>query len=359
MTNSRGLRVTDNVLIIESDDWGAIRTPSAAALDRMTEKGLQLADTFYKFDSLASEDDLDFLFNVLHKVRNIDGDSVKLTANTIVANPDFQKIRDGKFRSYFYEPFTDTLAQYPKHSKSFDKWRQGMAENIFRPQFHGREHLNINRWLRRLQEGDKDTLFCFDQKTTYSGFGDYSFMEAFDWDSEKDVSLHQAIIADGLELFEKIFRFKSKSFIAPCYNWDSSLDPNFPQMGIEILQSSKHQLVPTGQFGQYIKKRHHFGELRGGCPMYNLRNCVFEPSMNPNKDWVDSCLAEIQSAFTFRKPAVICSHRVNYIGFINEKNRDFSLCELERLLLKVVQKWPEVRFVFTDQVKNFISNENG
>uniref|UniRef100_UPI0040496F24 hypothetical protein n=1 Tax=Flavobacterium sp. TaxID=239 RepID=UPI0040496F24 len=87
---------------------------------------------------------------------------------------------------------------------------------------------------------------------------------------------------------------------------------------------------------------------------YNIRNCFFEPSSAPDRDWVDSCLVQISSAFLWNKPAVICSHRINYIGFIDEKNRDRGLRDLNNLLKKIVQKWPEVKFISTDELDQFL-----
>jgi hypothetical protein len=39
--------------------------------------------------------------------------------------------------------------------------------------------------------------------------------------------------------------------------------------------------------------------------IYTVRNAFFEPFLNPNKDWVNSCLLEINSAFDKNKPAII------------------------------------------------------
>ena len=79
--------------------------------------------------------------------------------------------------------------------------------------------------------------------------------------------------------------------------------------------------------------------------------------MNPDKDWVDSCLAQISNAFLFNKPAVICSHRVNYIGFIEQANRDRGLKNLSKLLHLIVKKWPEVRFISTDQLVEIMKED--
>ncbi len=74
-----------------------------------------------------------------------------------------------------------------------------------------------------------------------------------------------------------------------------------------------------GHFDQYTPLKHTFGETNALGLKYNVRNCIFEPSMNPNRDFVNSCLAQITSAFLLEKPAVICAHRINFVGYIDEK----------------------------------------
>jgi hypothetical protein len=349
-TNYKGNRVNTKYVIIESDDWGAIRTPSKDALTKFTDKGIDINNSVYKYDALASESDLDALFNLLLEFKDVNGSYAKFTANTIVANPDFAKIRQGGYTTYHYEPFTDTLARYPEHSQSFAKWQQAIKEGLFKPQFHGREHLNIKRWLERLRAGDELTRFCFDLETTYSGEGDYSFMEAYDWDTKYEVTGQNEIIQQGLQLFYEIFGYHSASFIAPCYNWDMGIEPTLLGNGVKIVQGRRVQLMPTGEFDRYKNKPHHFGEINANGIHFNIRNCFLEPSLKPHKDWVDSCLAQVNNAFFWGKPAVVCSHRLNYIGFIEPGNRDRGLKDLKQLLQNIMKKWPEVEFITTDQL---------
>lgn len=58
------------------------------------------------------------------------------------------------------------------------------------------------------------------------------------------------------------------------------------------------------------------------------------------------------------KPAIICSHRVNYVGFIDEHNRDRSLKMLGRLLGKILLKWPEVEFMTSNNLADIILREH-
>ena len=355
LINRKGKSVTKKLVVIESDDWGAIRTPSKDAVQAFQKKGLDLGNSIYKVDALESKDDLELLFSVLAKHRDRSGSAAKITANAIMANPDFDKIRASNFTEFHYEKFTETFQKYPKHANNLNLWLEGKSNGVFQPQFHGREHLNYKRWLKVLQQNNEAAHFCFDRNATYSGTGDYSFMEEYDWDSTEDIPEQKSVIADGLNIFKETFGEISRSFIAPCYNWDPLVEVVLREHGVEWIQGLRSQLIPTGTFDQYTSLRHTFGESNSLGIKYNIRNCMFEPSMNPNRDWVNSCLAQISSAFHWNKPAVICAHRINFVGFIDEKNRDRGLQDLDLLLTSILKKWPEVHFISTDELSQYIN----
>ncbi|MCA6423946.1 MAG: hypothetical protein IM568_14195 [Flavobacterium sp.] len=347
--NVSGKTVNRKLVILESDDWGAIRTPSKEIVNYFEKSKIDVSKSIYKNDALESQTDLELLFDVLHKHKGSDGQPAIMTANAIMANPDFKKIKESDFQNYFWEPFYTTFQHYPEHQNNLSLWKKGMELGVFQPQFHGREHVNIHRWMSALKGNSERVRELFDFGTTFSGIADYSFMESFDWNSPEEVETHKKILAEGLAVFETTFGFASKSFIAPCYTLDSKLNSFLASQGIEWMQGTRSQLQPTGTFNRYTLIRHSFGQENNGL-RYNVRNCFFEPSMLPSKNWVDSCLAQIQTAFLFSKPAVICSHRINYIGFINHKNRDRGLHDLNALLKAIVTKWPDVRFITTDQL---------
>jgi hypothetical protein len=82
------------------------------------------------------------------------------------------------------------------------------------------------------------------------------------------------------------------------------------------------------------------------------RNCFFEPS-GRDKDWVDSCLRDIELAFRYGKPAVISTHRVNYVGDRNADNRDFGLKQLDKLIKLMLLKWPDIEFTNTPKLFDY------
>lgn len=114
-------RIKEKILIIESDDWGAIRTPSKEVLEKFIANGCDLKNSIYKYDSLETSKDLEILFNVLNRYKGADGLPAQITANAIMANPDFQRIKDSNFHYSFscvYFVFLFFLNRFEDHSQA-------------------------------------------------------------------------------------------------------------------------------------------------------------------------------------------------------------------------------------------------
>ncbi len=94
IVNIPGKRLGKKLLVFESDDWGSLRIPDAKAFDTMVTDGLISAnDPFSKYDALETRDDLHALFTVLKKYKDKKGNHPVFTANMVMANPDFDKIK--------------------------------------------------------------------------------------------------------------------------------------------------------------------------------------------------------------------------------------------------------------------------
>lgn len=108
-----GWRCRRPIVVIESDDWGCLRTSSREAYDRLAALGYPMERSPYSLDALETDEDLDRLFEVLASVKDSRGRPACMTANMVTANPDFARIRAADFSEYFYEPATATLARSP------------------------------------------------------------------------------------------------------------------------------------------------------------------------------------------------------------------------------------------------------
>ena len=364
ISNIPGNSIDRKIVVIESDDWGAVRMASKDAYDRLLEIGIKPSSAdearYLENDALASEKDLVSLFDVLSSVKDKNRNSPLFTVVGLVANPDFDKIRECNFEKYYYEPFTVTLNRYPEHSKSFGLWKEGIANRLFMPQFHGREHLNVSSWLKALRYGNFDTLGAFNNRvygiTPRQPINNISYQAAFDIDELKEIEYQKSIINEGLELFEQLFGYKARFFVPSNGPFNNSLEEVLHECGIKYIGASKIQMEPMGN-GNFQKKYHYIGQKNHFGQIYITRNCFFEPTSNLKTDWVDSCLHEIRIAFRWKKPAVISSHRVNYIGFINPTNRDRGLFQLKDLLIRIVKQWPEAEFMTSDELGDYLVNK--
>lgn len=354
----RGWTSDRKIVVFESDDWGNIQMPNRKVYEKSLAGGIRVDKCPYcRYDTLASVNDFEVLYEVLRNHKGAKGNHPVITANTIVANPDFQKIKESNYEQYHFEVFTDTLKEYP--NRSFDLWQQGMDEKLFHPQLHGREHVNVCRWLSALQRGSKELRYAFDN--AYYGLtkkasseGNINFVSPLDYDDEHGRQMAAESVNQASDIFLDIFGYRSKSFIGPSYYWDDDIEKILAKKGTQYLQGKNFQKTTTN--GRIY---HYTGQINDNRQIYLTRNVEFEPvvPMNESKDWVSETLAEIALAFKLKKPAIISSHRVNFIGSIVEVNRTNNLKLLDNLLGEMLSRWPDIEFMHSAQLGDLIKKE--
>lgn len=359
-----GWRTGRKIVVIESDDWGSIRMPSRSVYQKLLRAGLDLNGgdglRYSLFDSLEPSSDLELLYEVLNSSKDHTNTSAVLTANCVVANPDFEKIRYGCFQEYYYEPVTETIKRYSGCGDTYKLWKEGVNSRVFMPQFHGREHLNISAWMKALRAHDNETLMAFDEgmwafmpKHFYNNGIEYE--AAFQLAELSEIEEHKEILKDGLGLFEKLIGYKAEYFVPPNGRINNRLNITCLEKGIRFRSASNIQQEPVAN-GRNKKVLHWLGQKDSTGIHYIIRNCVFEPSQQ-GKDWVDSCLNDMKIAFRYHKPAIISTHRVNFIGIHDVANRDHGLKELARLLKSILKTWPEAEFMPANHLGNLIAGK--
>ncbi|REL23942.1 hypothetical protein DYD21_20615 [Rhodohalobacter sp. SW132] len=361
LVNMGGWRTNRKIVVIESDDWGSIRMPSTEVYDKLLNKGVPVDKSPYcRYDSLASETDLEALFETLSKFQDSNGNHPVITANVLTANPDFDKIRDSGFQKYYFEQISETFKRYPEHENSLTLWKKGDKKRLFHPQSHGREHLNVPFWLKLLRNDEYDFRLAFDNRCWGLSSDIYpkmkkSIQASFDADTADEIEDHKKIIKSGLKIFEEIFGYRTASFIASNYIWSSELNPVLKKEGVRYLQGMKYQKLPgLNEKSRSMERRYLGGKNKNG-QLNLVRNCSFEPSLSVDKDYaLDSCLNGVSTAFLWRKPAIITSHRINYVGFLHPENRDCNLKLMRKLLQRILDKWPEVEFMTSDELGQVI-----
>lgn len=362
ITNIHGWATNRRIVVIESDDWGSIRMPSAEVYRACLKAGYRVdLNPFDKYDSLASKDDIEVLFQTLLSYKDRNGKFPVITANCVVANPYFDKIKLDGFSHYHNELITETFKSYPRHTDNFNLWKEGNNLGIFHPQFHGREHLNVSKFMHALKKNDPDALFAFSNNMPGIGRKGNSypanyFIEATNYSSEEDKTEKLSYYLKGLEIFEKLFGYKSVSIAPPNYTWSNDFNEPVVAKGVQFIQGLRKMKEP--RFGcepVYHPRKQGLTNSSGLTDL--VRNCTFEPTLYPYSDSVDGCLLDISNAFKFNKPAIICSHRINYVGYINLSNRDRTIKLLNNLLSRALLRWPDIEFYTSEDLGNSIRHE--
>lgn len=365
VSNIPGWRTKRHIVVIESDDWGSIRMSSKEAFDRMLKAGMPVDRSHYNlYDSLECNDDLEQMYETLSKFKDSTGRHPVITGVNVVANPDFEKIKENNFTEYIYEPYTETCKRYANHDKVYELWKEGIEKRLMLPIFHGREHLNAQFWMRALRDENKSTLVGFENEVTgmpgIKGEKLPDFQAAFQIDTINDLVYQKEVLKTGLDLFEELYGYRSRYFVPTNGPFNNTLEKDLNEHGVKYINTGKKQKEPLGN-GQYKINTRFIGDKNQYGQIYITRNCFFEPSSSgfekpANTDWINNCLKEIEIAFRWRKPAVISSHRVNYIGYLHPENRERSLKQLSELFSKMLKKWPNIEFMTSVELGDLIAS---
>lgn len=364
ISNIPGWRTKRKIVVFESDDWGSIRIPSKEVYSIFVNDGIPLnKNHFTKFDSLERNQDLEGLYSVLKRHKDKNGNNPIFSAMFIPSNPDFEKIKESGFSAYFYENSIDTLDAYPSHNNVYNLWNQGVNEKIFMPQFHGREHLHILSWIRNLNSDFPITKKAFDYNFTgvnpdMTNEKRIDYQAAFYLEIPEQLDVMKLVIVEGLVEFNKIFNFKADYFVPPNGPFNNSLESTLKLNGIKFIGTPKLFKNYLG-FDKFENEFRYLGKRNSIDQVYITRNGSFEPSrVDRPIDWVSHCLSDIKSAFMMKKPAIISTHRVNYIGALSETNRDNGLKLLDELIGSILKLWPEVEFLSSSELGEAISKQN-
>lgn len=353
LSQLRAYKTKRQLIVIESDDWGSERIPNSEVRQSLISSGVDmLSNPHSKYDTLERLEDLEVLESLLQDLYDNYQKKVKITANFITSNPDFQKIKDTDFANYYYEPFTRTYLNRDGHDMVINKIHDLSRNSFLKPQFHGREHINVSFWLQELRRRNRDYLSAFELNCyaidASSSRNSKNLLAALDFENNEQLEFVQNSISEGHLIFKNTFGFPSETFIAPRYVWSEDLNSVFISEGLKGIQSSLCQQVTSSSD---CKKYFHFtGEKNKDFDLkYSVRNVFFEPAYS-DLDWVNSALQKVEWAFRFKTPAIISMHRINFVGGLDKTQRDHNLIKFKVFLEEVIRRYPNVEFLSSDEL---------
>ena len=354
LKNLPGNKTSRKIVVIYVDDYGSIRVKDKAAQVRLAEGGVPVSSSRYSaFDTLASTEDLQKLFDILTSVKDSKGHHACFTPFANIANPDFEKIRESNFTQYFREPFTETLKRYGRaYEGTYELWRQGIAENIFHPEYHGTEHINVLRFMQNLQRGHKTTRLAFENESVAVPLiqGDEKLNHettVFYIEKAEENNALKEDIKTGMKMFEELLGYRSRQFTPGAGIYSPALHKTLREEGIDYINVQRYIPYPLGD-GKYVKSFLYNGKRNEEGQRYVVRNCPFETyfdNCSRSNQAVAVCLTNIEAAFCMHAPAIVSTHRVNFVGGLEASHRDDSLMQLKLLLTEILKRWPDVEFM--------------
>jgi hypothetical protein len=357
-----GWKTNRKIVVFSVDDYGNIRVNSMNARKRMDDAGMNIYSRFDAYDTLETKQDLELLFEVLESVRDKNGRPAIFTPFALPCNIDFEKMELNDFNQFYFETLPSTYeklsVQQPEaYSGAWRLWKQGIDRGLLKPQFHGREHLNLTIFNDKLKKRDSHLLTALKNKSFASISDDEyptmsSTAELDFWDVKENENL-KPIIKEGLEIFKNVYGYSSSYFTPPVFNIHNSLFQTLKDNGIEFIDLAMVRKEHQG-LNVYQKSFNYIGKKTKEGLTIMVRNVVFEPTEERGLDWVSYSMKQIETAFRWNKPAIISSHRVNFCGHIDPKNREKGLSTLKRLLQEIVKKWPDAEFMTADELAIYL-----
>jgi hypothetical protein len=351
--NLYGWRTKRRIVVFPVDDYGNVRVHSKQARESMDKAGLKALNRFDAFDTLETRQDLEMLFDVLTSVRDKNGRHAVFTPFALPCNIDFEKMAAHNYQHYYYELLPQTFEKLAHSNPSaytgaWGLWQEGIEKKLLAPQFHGREHFNLKVFEEKLASEDAALLTALKNRSYTSiidsGYPTINTMGAFDfWEYDENLRFEK-IISEGLEAFQKVFGYKSVHFISPVGRENPIIHNYLFAHGIDFIDTPLIKKEHWGR-GKYKTVLNYTGKKNKLGQSFLVRNVVFEPGEKNGFDWVNYTMKQIEAAFRWNRPAVISSHRVNFCGHIDPKNREKGISALKTLLKRIVHRWPDVEFV--------------
>ena len=356
LKNMQGQGSRQKMVAFAVDDYGNVRVNGPAAAKKCLDAGFLAKSRFDAYDTLETKEDLEALFEILSRHRDARGHAAIFTPYAVSGNLDLERFVKGNGEEVQVEPLSETFerhsAEFPKvFGGAWDLWQQGLKERLLRPQFHGGEHFNRLE-LQRLWKNEASALhqiletgsFAFLKGSMHRGI-----YAAFEYNELQEIESHLDGLKEGVQRFESAFGYSPVNFTPPNYSYHQSHLKELASLGVRYIDTAMWRKEHLGG-GKYRQKWHYQGQDLVAGTKAIIRNAVFEPEPNDGIDWVQGVLKQAEIAFFWNKPLLISTHRVNFCGWMNEKNRSQSLEQLDQLLLALRKRWPELWFVSADEM---------
>jgi hypothetical protein len=157
----------------------------------------------------------------------------------------------------------------------------------------------------------------------------------------------EGAVADETRCFARVFGEQARVAVPVTFTWTVDVEAAWARRGVRVVVTPGTRNTGRDASGGLIGDGSMIrnGDVGAGDIVYVVRDVYFEPARGHRAIDV---LDEIDRRFRLGRPALLEMHRLNFIG--DDAEATASLAELGRLLTLVLQRYPQLRFVSTEEL---------
>jgi hypothetical protein len=340
-------------VVIESDDWGLC----AWSADEQAYRVLADTPAFrspagrrYAGSTLESAADVRALADSLGEFRGGDGFPPVWQANMVVAAPDYERMRPPLF-----EGDDVPLIDYPETPSrwarpgAWDAVRAACDPGVWWPELHGLHHIPETAWLTALRRSIADARRAHDQQSAVCAHVEASG----EYDPSEPAEARTRRLEGAIARFTRLVGRAPTSFCPPDYRWDEHLEADLARLGVPVLQGKAEQHgARLPMVRRWWLQRAWPGER--GARLDMPPRIAFEPRAldhGSGKVGVEAAHRGVHEAWSRGHPAVLSTHRVNYVHLDTEGAAE-GRAALRALLARLQQDGAV--FLVDDEVRQLL-----
>ena len=253
LKNRKGVRLKGKYVLFVVDDYGHLRISGQSAIDKLTALGCSFRSPFDRLDTLENESDFDALFSLLRQFKDSDGNHPVFSAYSLVANPNPEASLQEK--KYIKESLSATYDRILGQNLMEKLWEQGIKEKLISPEFHGREHINLQFFEEALEKNDAKVITNLKHhsfaalKPVSGGVHPYA---SYDSNADTDLDRLKETITDGVQMFKGYFKVAPTAFAAARGDDKVNLNAKLKSSGIKMIDK------PSSYAGSAVKKNNKY-----------------------------------------------------------------------------------------------------
>lgn len=304
-------------VVLESDDWGLCGfTPDRTTMDETDVEAIDPGRTpdIYHYSTLETADHVTGLADLLARHKGRDGLVAVFQPNYIVGSMSLEPAPEADGGFEWRRRSLPDLPEAYRRPGLWDAVDDAIGRGVWWPEYHGRWHYHPKERIARVaanavaEEATKRGLLLFPD-----------IASSFELSLARDPEVLAAELSEGLAVFENLFGRRPTSVIAPDYAWNRDRELMWGEEGLFVIQAKREQrsltklsaslwdrmlkVVDRGRL--YLTERH---------VVYLHRNCLLEGAQEEDHlKHAAACLESVQAAWRLGEPAIINTHRVNYV----------------------------------------------